>query len=296
MRSLAIPALLLLASGGAPSAADQQPSAELVQLLRDTGICPPRGECRATAAELSKLTALAKQTEQWKPSPPQVTPGAAPGAPPADAIILFDGRTLDEWVSTKDGSPARWPVRDGVLTVDKSLGNIETKRRFGSYQLHIEWRISEEVSGGDQLRGNGGLFLASTGPDNAGYEIQILDSWNNATYVNGQAASIYKQAAPLANASRPPGEWQSYDVTWTAPSFRRDGSLDSPAYVTLFHNGVLVQDHVRLAGETVYAGKPFYRAYERAPVKLQAHADPSAPISFRNIWLRELGGRAADRE
>jgi Domain of Unknown Function (DUF1080) len=230
-----------------------------------------------------------KATEQWEPVPPVVSPGTAAGSPPSDAIILFDGRNLDQWVATKDHSPARWKVGNGILTVDKALGNIETKQLFRNYQLHLEWRIPKDITGEGQLRGNSGLFLASTGPGDTGYEVQILDSWKNQTYVNGQAASIYKQAPPLVNAMRAPGEWQTYDVVWTAPIFEADGSLRSPAYVTVFHNGVLVQNHVTLSGETVYIGKPAYRPYQRAAIKLQAHGDPSAPISFRNIWVRELG-------
>jgi hypothetical protein len=206
--------------------------------------------------------------------------------PPSDAIVLFDGRNLDEWVNTNDKQPARWTVAGGVLTVNKPAGNIETRRRFGSYQLHLEWRIPEGIPQTGQARGNSGLFLASTGPGDAGYELQILDSYNNGTYVNGQAASVYKQAAPLANAMRRPGEWQAYDVVWTAPAFNADGSLKSPAYVTAFHNGVLVQDHVALKGETVYIGPASYKAHGPAPIKLQSHGDPSPPISFRNIWIR----------
>jgi Domain of Unknown Function (DUF1080) len=229
-----------------------------------------------------------KTTEQWEPVPPVISPGLSPGAAPSDAMVLFDGRNLNQWVATKDHSPARWKVGNGVMTVDKSVGNIETKQLFGNYQLHLEWRIPKGITGEGQLRGNSGLFLASTGPGDAGYEIQILDSWENKTYVNGQAASIYKQSAPLVNAMRKPGEWQTYDVVWTAPTFESDGTLKSPAYVTLFHNGVLVQNHFGLAGETTYIGKPAYRPYQRAAIKLQAHGDPSAPISFRNIWVREL--------
>jgi hypothetical protein len=229
-----------------------------------------------------------KATEQWEPVPPVVSPGAADGAPPADAIILFNGRNLDQWVNTKDHSPAGWKVGGGIMTVVKSVGNIETKQLFKNYQLHLEWRIPQNITGEGQLRGNSGLFLASTAPGDGGYEIQILDSWKNSTYVNGQAASIYKQAPPLVNAMRKPGEWQAYDVVWTAPVFEADGTLKSPAYVTVFHNGVLVQNHFALSGETLYIGKPSYRPYERAAIKLQAHGDPSAPISFRNIWVREL--------
>jgi hypothetical protein len=227
-------------------------------------------------------------TEVWTPVPKIITAGATDREPPSDAVRLFDGGTLDEWVSTKDKSPARWTVADGIITVDKSAGNIETKRRFRNYQLHIEWRIPANITGADQGRGNSGVFLASTGDGDAGYELQILDSYQNTTYVNGQAGSIYKQSIPLVNASRKPGEWQSYDVVWTAPVFGADGSVTSPAYVTVFHNGVLVQSHVALTGETRYIGKPEYKPYDSAPIKLQAHGDKSPPISFRNIWVRDL--------
>ncbi|MDP9170466.1 MAG: DUF1080 domain-containing protein [Acidobacteriota bacterium] len=231
-----------------------------------------------------------QDTEVWEPVPKVVTPGATDAAPPSDAIVLFDGKNLDEWVSNRDKSPARWTVADGVLTVNKTpgVGNIETKRSFRNYQLHLEWKIPTNITGTDQGRGNSGVFLASTGPGDAGYELQILDSYNNKTYVNGQAGSMYKQAIPLVNPNRKPGEWQSYDVVWTAPTFNSDGSLKSPAYVTLFFNGVLVQDHFELKGETLYIGKPSYKKYDTAPIKLQAHGDKSEPISFRNIWVREL--------
>ena len=181
-------------------------------------------------------------------------------------------------------------VADGVLTVDKKAGNIETRRKFGSYQLHLEWRIPSGITGSGQARGNSGVFLASTGPGDDGYELQILDSYRNATYVNGQAGALYKQYPPLANASRPPGEWQTYDVVWTAPTFAADGAMRTPAYVTAFHNGVLIQDHVALRGPTLYIGTPSYKAHGASPIKLQAHGDPSAPISFRNIWVRPLDG------
>lgn len=230
-----------------------------------------------------------EDTEVWQPEPPLVVPGPiASTPPPSDAIILFDGSSLDQWVSTKDKSPARWSVADGVFTVRKGTGNIETRRSFGSYQLHLEWRVPAGIKGEGQGRGNSGLFLASTGDGDAGYELQILDSYRNKTYVNGQAASIYKQHAPLANPTRAPGDWQSFDVLWTAPVFAPDGSVTRPAYVTAFMNGVLVQDHVALRGETTYIGAPRYKAHGRAPIKLQDHGDPSAPISFRNIWVREL--------
>ena len=230
-----------------------------------------------------------EDTEVWQPEPKVVTPGIQNTAP-SDAIVLFDGQNLDEWVQNKDKSPAKWSVADGILTVNKakSIGNIETKRSFKNYQLHIEWKIPENIAGAGQERGNSGVFLASTGGGDAGYELQVLDSYNNKTYVNGQAGSIYKQGIPLANPARKPGEWQSYDVVWTAPLFNEDGSLKTPAYVTVFFNGVLVQNHFELKGETLYIGKPSYKKYDSAPIKLQAHGDPSLPISFRNIWVREL--------
>jgi len=228
-----------------------------------------------------------RDTEVWEPVPAIVTPSAA-NAAPSDAIVLFDGSNLSEWVNTRDKSPAGWTVAGGVMTVHKPAGSIETKRTFTNYQLHLEWRIPEGITGADQARGNSGLFLASTGGGDRGYELQILDSFNNKTYVNGQAGSVYKQYIPLANAMRRPGEWQVYDVVWTAPTFNADGSVKTPAYLTALHNGVLIQNHVALKGETVYIGAPFYKAHGASPIKLQSHGDPSPPISFRNIWVREL--------
>ena len=232
-----------------------------------------------------------EDTEVWTPEPKVVTPGATPTAAPSDAIILFGGKNLDEWVSASEkdrGAPAKWTVANGIVTVEKTAGNIETKRTFKNYQLHIEWKVPENVTGTGQARGNSGVFLASTGPGDAGYELQVLDNYNNKTYVNGQAGSIYKQAIPLANPNRKPGEWQTYDIAWTAPTFNADGTLKSPAYVTVFFNGVLVQNHFELKGETRYIGAPFYKSFDGAPIKLQAHGDPSPPLSFRNIWVRDL--------
>lgn len=261
-----------------PLAAQQTPSpqAPAAQAAPQT---PPKGN--------------PKDTEVWEPVPKVISPGATDAAPPSDAIVLFDGSNLDQWVSVKDKSPAGWTVADGVITVNKKAGNIETKRSFKNYQLHLEWRIPTNITGSDQARGNSGLFLASTGGGDGGYELQILDSYNNKTYVNGQAASIYKQYPPLVNAMRKPGEWNTYDVIWTMPTFTADGGVKTPAYVTAFHNGVLVQNHAEVKGETVYIGKPQYKKYDEAPIKLQSHGDPSEPISFRNIWVRELDAPAS---
>ena len=242
----------------------------------------------AGAPAATQATSKPEDTEIWDPVPKVVTPGATSAAPPSDAIILFDGKNMDEWVSVHDKAPAQWIVADGIMTVNKTQGSIETKKSFKDYQLHIEWRIPETITGTGQARGNSGVFLASTGSGDAGYELQVLDPYNNKTYVNGQAGSIYKQSIPLANPGRKPGEWQTYDVVWTAPTFQADGSLKTPAFVTVFFNGVLVQNHFQLIGETLYNGKPFYKSYSSAPIKLQAHGDKSEPMSFRNIWVREL--------
>jgi hypothetical protein len=228
-------------------------------------------------------------TEVWEPVPPTVTPSAKPGDPPSDAIILFNGKNLDEWMSPKDPSgPAKWTLSDGVITVKKGTGPIRTKRSFEDYQFHIEYRIPAHITGSGQARGNSGVFFAATGNGDSGYELQVLDGYNNKTYVNGQVGSIYKQHIPLASASRKPGEWQTYDVVWTAPRFNDDGSLKSPARITVFHNGVLVQNNVEVKGETTYRGQPSYKKHGPAPILLQDHGDPSEPISYRNIWLREL--------
>jgi hypothetical protein len=231
-----------------------------------------------------------EDTEVYTPVPPVVKPGKKCGEAPSDAIVLFDGSNLNEWVMADDrNTPAKWTVKNGLLTVDKKYGNIETKRSFTNYQLHIEWRVPANITGTGQGRGNSGLFLASLGKGDAGYELQILDSYENKTYTNGQAASVYKQAVPLANPTNKPGEWQTYDVIWTAPVFGTDGSLVKPAKVTVLFNGVLVQNDTELKGPTQYIGTPAYRqAHGASPIKLQSHGDKSEPLSFRNIWIREL--------
>ncbi|RSK43310.1 3-keto-disaccharide hydrolase [Hymenobacter perfusus] len=230
-----------------------------------------------------------EDTEVWKPIPKTVRGKLKTTPPPANAVVLFDGKNLNEWVSADDRTqPAQWTVADGLLTVDKPKGNIETKRTFTNYRLHLEWRVPADITGQGQVRGNSGVFLASLGKGDLGYELQILDPYQNPTYVNGMAGSIYKQRIPLANPGRQPGEWQSYDVWWTAPTFKPDGAVLTPARVTVKFNGVTVQKNVALAGPTRYIGPPQYEAHGPAPIKLQSHGDPSAPISFRNIWVLEL--------
>ena len=225
-----------------------------------------------------------KDSEIWSPVPKIVSFQNTPD----DAIILFNGGNLDQWISVKDKSAAKWIVKDNTFTVNKGTGNIETKQSFTNYQLHIEWLIPSYITGSGQARGNSGLFLASTGKGDNGYELQLLDSYNNRTYSNGQAGSIYKQAIPLVNASKKPGEWQTYDVIWNAPVFNENGSLKSAARVTALHNGILIQNNVELKGETAFIGTPTYKNHGPSPIKLQDHGDPSEPISFRNIWIRNL--------
>jgi Domain of Unknown Function (DUF1080) len=228
-----------------------------------------------------------KATEVWLPKPKVVTPGKTSADAPSDAIILFNGNNLNEWVNNKDTTkPAGWIITKNEFTVKKGTGDIRTKKVFTNYQLHIEWRIPKNITGSGQARGNSGIFLANL-PE-GGYEIQVLDSYQNETYVNGQAGSIYKDKIPLANAMRKPGEWQVYDIVWTAPLFNEDGSVKSPAYVTALHNGVLIQNNIAVKGFTFYIGEHYYKKHGAAPILLQDHGDPSEPISFRNIWLREL--------
>lgn len=219
-----------------------------------------------------------EQTEVWEPVPPVVSPGSG-DAPPSDAVVLFDGSNLDQWQGRDEG-PARWRVEDGAVTVVAGSGPISTKRSFGDVQLHVEWRTPAEVYGEGQMRGNSGVFLMGR------YEVQVLDSYDNRTYSNGQAGAIYKQHIPLVNASRPPGEWQSYDIVFRAPRFAEDGTLERAAFFTVLHNGVLIQDHVEVQGDTVYIGPPSYTAHPpELPLMLQDHGNP---VSFRNIWIREL--------
>jgi hypothetical protein len=229
-----------------------------------------------------------QDTEFYSPVPPVVTPGSTFSDAPSDAIILFDGKNLDQWINTKDSTPAKWTVADNAMTVKKGVGDIQTRATFTDFQLHIEYRIPANITGSGQGRGNSGIFLAALPWGAGGYELQVLDNYKNTTYVNGQVGSMYKQAIPLVNACKKPGEWQTYDVVWAAPKFSKDGLLKSPARVTVFHNGVLVQNNTTLLGDTPYIGQPAYRVHGSAPIKLQDHGDPSEPISYRNIWLRPL--------
>lgn len=239
----------------------------------------------ASYAQLQPAKQTPESSELWNPVPRVVTPGKGTNDvsgfnAPADAIVLFDGRNLDNWVSSKAGNPAApWTVGDGAMTVAPKSGNIQTKQSFGDYQLHIEWRTPAKVDGNGQGRGNSGIFMQGI------YELQVLDSYNNPTYSNGQAGSIYKQTMPLVNASKGPGEWQTYDVVYTAPRFNKDGQMLFPPYITVLHNGVLVQNHTPIQGTTPYVGQPTIEPHGRGPIMLQDHNNTT---SFRNIWIREL--------
>ncbi len=214
--------------------------------------------------------------------PPVVEPGPAPAepqSPPSDATVLFGGETLDGW-EHPDGSAASWVVENGYMQVKPGSGSIQTKEEFGSVQLHVEWMVPSSVEGEGQDRGNSGVFLMSN------YEVQVLDSHENQTYADGQAAAIYGQYPPLVNAMRPQGEWQVYDIVFHRPHFDGNGTVITPATFTVYHNGVLVQDHVELTGPTAWKDRPPYEAHaSELPIQLQDH---DHPVRFRNIWLREL--------
>lgn len=222
-----------------------------------------------------------QMTEVWDPEVPVVMPGENPADAPSDAIILFDGDDLSrEWISQDGGEPG-WEVADGCVTVKKGAGIIKTKRVFGDVQLHIEWRTPAEVVGKSQGRGNSGIFLQER------YELQVLDNYDNRTYRNGQAGSIYKQYAPLVNVCKKPGEWQTYDIIYTAPRWNDDGTYFTPPTMTVLQNGVLVQNHSKVRGPTVFIGIPEYSVEKHGPgsIILQDHGNP---VSYRNIWVRDL--------
>ena len=219
-----------------------------------------------------------KKTEVWTPVP--ATVATPPGRAPSDAIVLFDGKDVSAWES-EQGGRVPWKVADGAMTVVPGSKGIRTRQRFCDVQLHVEWRTPTDTKGFEgQNRGNSGIFLQEL------YELQVLDSYSNPTYANGQAGSIYKQAMPLVNASRAPGEWQAYDILWKAPRFSAGGGLASPARITVLHNGVLVQDNTEITGWTVHAEVARYQPHaDRLPLVLQDHAHP---VRYRNIWVREL--------
>lgn len=250
---------------------------------------------------LISLPALSQQkqgdpalTEIWFPVPKLISPGKTSANPPSDAVILFNGRDVSAWQSKK-GKPFNWKVADSSITVvpfaedaeysaeekqKNTVQGIQTKQGFGDCQLHIEWRTPAEIKGDGQGRGNSGVFLMGR------YELQVLDSYNNITYSNGQAGSIYKQHMPLANVCRAPGEWQSFDIIFTSPQFYKDSTLKSAARMTVFQNGVLIQNNVELWGSMQYIGAPKYEKHGlKEPLLLQDHRNP---VSFRNIWIREL--------
>jgi hypothetical protein len=209
---------------------------------------------------------------EW-PKPPIIKSGAKPGDPPADAVVLFDGKDLSQWENGEN-----WNVEGGVATNKPGAGYIVSKQRFGDSQLHIEWSAPVPATGTSQGRGNSGVFF---GP----YELQVLDSYENETYYDGQASAIYKQTPPMVNVMRPPGEWNTYDVLWTAPRFNDDGSLKSPAYITVLHNGVATLNHFELLGSTPFNHPPVYEDQGDLPIQLQDHGNP---VRFRNIWIRPL--------
>ena len=225
-------------------------------------------------AAISRLQ-QAEVTELWQPEPPVVV--AEQGQVPSDAIVLL-GEDLSAW-RHGSGDPAQWHMDEGVATVKAGTGDIFTKDSFESVQLHVEWRSPTEIEGEGQGRGNSGVFLMQH------YEVQVLDSYQNPTYANGQAASVYKQHIPLVNASRSPGEWQSYDIIFMAPVFDSAGRIRRPATLTVLHNGVLVQNNVSVQGPTEFIGEPNYDAHGPLPIKLQDHSNP---VSYRNIWVRRL--------
>jgi hypothetical protein len=220
----------------------------------------------ACAQDAEYLTGI-----EWE-EPPVVTPGKTDNDPPSDAVILFDGKDLSAW---ENGD--KWKIEDGVAIVQDT--DITTKQSFGDCQLHVEWSSPVPARGRSQGRGNSGVFLMNR------YEMQVLDSYENDTYYDGQAGSMYKETPPMVNAMRPPGEWNTYDIIWTAPKFTGDGKLETPAYITALHNGVLVLNHFALHGTTFFNRPHAYEPHGKAPIRLQNHGNP---VRFRNIWVREI--------
>ncbi|MCM4168010.1 DUF1080 domain-containing protein [Arenibacter sp. H213] len=223
-----------------------------------------------------------EETEVYKPVPPVIKSNASFKEPPSDAIVLFGGDNLDNWISSKDSTNAKWQLNsEGSMTVANKTGDIQTVQNFGSIQLHLEWKSPADIQGEKQSRGNSGVFLQGL------YEVQILDNNSNDTYVNGQVGSVYKQHTPLAMASVPSGEWNSYDIIYHAPEFNENGGKTKSGTITVIHNGILIQDHVEIKGTTPYVGWPKNPSHGKGPLRLQDHGDNSR-VGFRNIWVREL--------
>jgi 3-keto-disaccharide hydrolase len=232
------------------------------------------------AAVYSQAMQDLKPFDAPKNEPPVVTPGRTPSDAPSDAIVLFDGKDLSAWRSATGNGEAKWAVRDGYMEVAPRTGDIATKQEFGDCQLHIEWATPSEVKGTGQERGNSGVFLMER------YEVQVLDSYNNTTYFHGQAGAVYKQYAPLVNACRKPGEWQTYDIIFKAPKFDEQGKVTERARVTVLQNGVLIQNNVEIYGNTWHDKPALYIAHgPKASLKLQDHGNP---VRYRNIWIRPL--------
>jgi len=262
-------------------------------LLITVGLLFPAYILAGTPDEGAKAARQFRIHDWTRLQPPIVDPGTAstaqqPGKPPADAVVLFDGRDVSNW-RAMDGSPAKWVIKDGVMESVKGSGYVRTLQAFGDCQLHVEWATPVNVEGKSQGRGNSGVFLMNT------YEVQVLDSFGNQTYPDGQASAVYGQYPPQVNASRGPGEWQTYDIIFHRPRFDEEGKVAQPGHITVLHNGVLTQDHVEILGPTTWMNRPPYRLHaDKLPLALQDHGNP---VRFRNIWVRELPARpAAERD
>ncbi|MDH7448092.1 3-keto-disaccharide hydrolase [Aquimarina sp. 2201CG14-23] len=239
---------------------------------------PSETKKETTAPTTQKEITDPKETEVWDPEPKAITFNEH--NVPSDALVLFNGNDIDQWVSAKDSTHAAWKINpDKTMTVIPGAGDIQTKKNFGSVQLHLEWKAPDVVVGEGQGRGNSGVFFQNK------YEVQILDSYQNRTYANGQATAIYKQHIPLVNATKPNDQWQTYDIIFHAPKFDSDGKKTKSGAFTVIHNGVLVQNHIEILGSTEYIGPPKNDPHGNGPIKLQDHSNP---VHYRNIWVREL--------
>jgi 3-keto-disaccharide hydrolase len=256
----------------------------MISLLKVVGMVPLIGAFGPGALAIAQESIFKwPQHDRDRPAPVVVMPGAFgtqdyPGKAPSDATVLFDGQDLSKWKSVRGGA-AQWKVENGYVQVEPGTGDIETMQSFGSFQLHLEWATPTPATGEDQGRGNSGVFLQGL------YEVQVLDSYHNTTYPDGHAGAMYGQYPPLVNACRPPGEWQTYDIIFHAPSFLPNGVLLHPARVTILQNDVLIQDNVALSGPTANKVRPPYQPVVVGPLRLQDHRNS---VRFRNIWIREL--------